>query len=114
MSYSGIQGANGLGALRGGAASQPGSLLNVERGVNGTTPALHQRGAVVVLLIAAPCVGDCNRSGDVTVNELVTMVNVALGNTGRAECLAGDANNDSTITVNEIITAVNNALNGCG
>jgi hypothetical protein len=57
--------------------------------------------------------GDCNGNGQVTVDEILTMVNIALGNTVTA-CDAGDANHDGQITVDEILTAVNNALNGCG
>jgi hypothetical protein len=60
-----------------------------------------------------PCAGDCDGSGDVTVNELITMVNIALGTAQVAACTAGDANGDGTITINEIIAGVNNALNGC-
>jgi predicted outer membrane repeat protein len=59
------------------------------------------------------CMGDCNGNGQVTVDEILTMVNIALGNTVTA-CDAGDANHDGQITVDEILTAVNNALNGCG
>jgi hypothetical protein len=59
------------------------------------------------------CVGDCSGDGMVTVDELLTMVNIALGNAPISECPAGDANNDMQITVDEILTAVNNALNGC-
>lgn len=61
---------------------------------------------------AADCVGDCNASGDVTVDEIVTMVNLAL-NGGTTGCGAGDSNGDGAITVDEIITAVNYALIGC-
>ena len=46
-------------------------------------------------------------------NELITMVNIALGTANVSLCTAGDANGDGTITVNEIIAGVNNALNGC-
>jgi hypothetical protein len=60
------------------------------------------------------CVGDCKGDGQVTVDELLTMVNIALGNTAVTTCEAGDTNNDGHITVDEILTAVNNALNGCG
>lgn len=60
-----------------------------------------------------PCVGDCNGDAQVTVNELITMVNIALGNSPVSACAAGDANGDGAITINEIIAAVNNALNGC-
>ena len=59
------------------------------------------------------CVGDCNHSGEVTIEELITMVNIALGSSPVSACAAGDANGDGEITVNEIIAAVNNALNGC-
>ncbi len=60
----------------------------------------------------APCVGDCNESGDVTVDEIVTMVNLALTG-GVTGCAAADSNSDGSVTVDEIITAVNNALTGC-
>ncbi len=58
------------------------------------------------------CTGDCNDDNQVTVDEIVTMVNLAL-NGGTAGCAAGDANRDGQITVDEIVTAVNYALNGC-
>jgi len=49
----------------------------------------------------------------VTIDEILTMVNIALGNAPVAECEAGDDNDDDQITVDEILQAVNNALNGC-
>lgn len=60
-----------------------------------------------------PCSGDCDGSGTVTVDELITMVNIALGNSPVSACAAGDANGDGQITITQIIAAVNNALNGC-
>ena len=62
---------------------------------------------------AAKCAGDCNGDRQVTVNEIIAMVNVALGNSDVTACSAGDVNGDNQITVNEIIAAVGNALNGC-
>ena len=62
---------------------------------------------------AFECVGDCNGDGQVTVNELIVMVNIALGNAPLSQCTAGDANTDGEITINEIIAAVNNTLSGC-
>ncbi len=59
------------------------------------------------------CGGDCDSSGDVTVNEVITLVNVALGTGTLATCEAGDGNGDQQITINEIVIAVNNALTGC-
>jgi hypothetical protein len=61
----------------------------------------------------AGCVGDCDGNGQVIVNELVIMVNIALGSAPPASCTAGDADGSGTITVNEIIAAVNNALGTC-
>lgn len=60
-----------------------------------------------------PCPGDCDRSGEVTVNDLLTMINIALNNASLTSCSAGDVNHDGTITVDEILAAVNAALNGC-
>jgi hypothetical protein len=60
------------------------------------------------------CVGDCNGNGEVTVDDLLSMVNVALGNAAVSTCAAGDVNHDTEITVDEILAAVNNALRGCG
>jgi hypothetical protein len=59
------------------------------------------------------CVGDCHNDGHVTVDEILTMVNIALGNAEMWECDSGDAKDDGQITVDEILMAVNNALNGC-
>lgn len=64
-------------------------------------------------VVAPRCVGDCDVSGEVTVNELILMVNVGLGILPPASCLPGDANRDGLITVDEIVTAVNRALMGC-
>jgi hypothetical protein len=59
------------------------------------------------------CVGDCNNSGAVSIEEIISMVDSALAVPPLSTCPAGDANGDGSITVNEIVTAVNNALNGC-
>ena len=59
------------------------------------------------------CPGDCDGSGDVTVNEIVSGVNIALGNGDLGLCPALDANQDGQVTVNELLQAVNAAVNGC-
>lgn len=59
------------------------------------------------------CVGDCGDDGTVTVNDLVVMINVALGDALVSTCEAGDKNRNGAITVDEILVAVNNALTGC-
>jgi thrombospondin type 3 repeat protein len=61
--------------------------------------------------IGCPC--DCNNNGAVTVDEIIQMVNIALGNAEISTCTAGDTNGDGAIAVNEIIAGVINALNTC-
>lgn len=59
------------------------------------------------------CVGDCNNDKQVTINELITGVNIALGSSPISACPSFDANNSGDVTINEIISAVNNALGSC-
>lgn len=67
----------------------------------------------VVEVTGGACVGDCGGDGEVTIDELISMVNIALGTRPVTECSAGDENRDGEITIDEIIKGVNNALNGC-
>jgi hypothetical protein len=60
----------------------------------------------------AVCAGDCGGDGLVTVNELITGVNLALGGSG-SQCPSFDRNADGMVVVNELVAAVANALNGC-
>lgn len=68
----------------------------------------------VVEVAGAACTGDCGGDGAVTIEELIGMVNIALGSRPLSDCRAGDENGDGEITIDEIIKAVNNALTGCG
>ncbi len=75
--------------------------------------------AVLVMassLFAGPargCAGDCNGDGEVTVDEIVRAVAIALGSVPVESCLAADGNGDVEITVDEIVAGVNAALRGC-
>jgi hypothetical protein len=61
------------------------------------------------------CVGDCDGGGSVTVNEIITLVNIALGTAHVADCSNGlvPGTVDADVTVASIIQAVNNALGSC-
>jgi CSLREA domain-containing protein len=59
------------------------------------------------------CTGDCNGDAAVTVDEIVTLVSIALGTVEADGCLAADSNGDGAVTVDEIVTAVTNGLQGC-
>ncbi|MBX3027141.1 hypothetical protein KF840_19755 [bacterium] len=72
------------------------------------------------LLGAAPparaqvlCAGDCGGDGPVTIDELMRMVDIALGAAPLAACAAADADHDGTVRVDEILAAVHVALLGC-
>ena len=62
---------------------------------------------------SAVCVGDCNGDSQVTVDEIVRGVNIALGNIQLSECPALDHKGDGAVTVDELVAAVSRALNGC-
>ncbi len=59
------------------------------------------------------CTGDCDSNGQVAINELVRMVNIALGVQPLDACPAADASGDGAVRINELVLAVGNALNGC-
>ncbi len=58
--------------------------------------------------------GDFNRDGRVTVDELVLAINFTLGNRipTATQLAAIDRNGDGKVAINELVTAVNNALKG--
>src|SRR5512134_3045862 len=59
------------------------------------------------------CVGDCDGGETVSVDELITMISIALGERDFLDCKSGDGNDNGAIEVDDLVTAVNNALNGC-
>ncbi len=59
------------------------------------------------------CGGDCNGDVAVTVDELLVMIEIALGTQGMFACPPGDLDGDRTVSVDEIIAAVGFALTGC-
>jgi hypothetical protein len=60
-----------------------------------------------------PCAGDCDGDHNVTVDELVRGLNIALGDASLDVCPAMDRNHDGSVSVNELVVAVNSALSGC-
>jgi len=63
---------------------------------------------------AVGCAGDCDASGQVTVDEIIVLLNVALGIGEPTECAdTADLDASGTITVDEILVVINQALLGC-
>ena len=54
----------------------------------------------------AACVGDCNGDFTITVNELVTGVNIALGNNTIASCPVFDTDNTQAVEIYELTRGV--------
>lgn len=59
------------------------------------------------------CLGDCDDDANVTVDEILRGVGMALGLSTVDDCPAFDGNGDHAISVDEIIGAVVKALEGC-
>ena len=59
------------------------------------------------------CVGDCDHSRDVTVNELIAGVSIALGTQPLSTCPAFDCAATGHVEVSCLIAGVNAALDGC-
>jgi hypothetical protein len=59
------------------------------------------------------CVGDCDRTGVVLVNEIIFGVTVALGSRDVRDCPAFDPDGDGEVMINDLVLAVSNLLNGC-
>ncbi len=75
-------------------------------------------GIFAVLVLAAPalaqtCPGDCSGDGNVTVDEIVTVVNIALGTAAIDLCRAADTDGNGQASVDELVTMINLALDGC-
>ncbi len=62
--------------------------------------------------VQAQCVGDCSGAGEVSIGNLITGVNIALGSQPVSACEAF-ANSDGEVTIGQLIQGVNTALNGC-
>lgn len=60
-----------------------------------------------------PCIGDCNHSGEITVNELIAGVDIALGTAPLTTCPAFDCTSTGQVGVSCLIDAVDAALHGC-
>ncbi len=59
-----------------------------------------------------PCFGDCDGTGRATIDEIITLVNIALGTAQAPACPHG-VPSGAAVDVALIIQAVNVALSGC-
>jgi len=59
------------------------------------------------------CTGDCNGDGVVSIDELVTSVQIALGQEELQACPAVDSDDDGRASIADLITSVRAALDDC-
>jgi Vacuolar protein sorting-associated protein 62/Insecticidal Crystal Toxin, P42 len=90
------------------------------RGVKPSTRLLLAAGAILLALVLicgssakAQCAGDCNGDSEVTADELITGIDIALGNAQVDACPEFDEDGDGQCSVNELAAGVRNALDGC-
>jgi microsomal dipeptidase-like Zn-dependent dipeptidase len=62
---------------------------------------------------AGACAGDCSGDGRVTVDELLTLVNIALDSAPLERCQGADVGGDGRIAIDDLVRAVSYALGGC-
>ena len=67
----------------------------------------------IAVLAPSHCAGDCHGDGQVTVDELIEGVDIALGRAQLVSCALADGNADGVVAVAELVTAIQNALHGC-
>lgn len=102
-----------VAVLPSGAAAQ-GTALKCDRAVNASIEALSELECFTsTRASSAECPGDCNGSAVVSIDELLTLVNMAIGNAAASACTAGDVDHDGAIQTREVISAVSSALSGC-
>lgn len=91
-----------------------GPIDNAETGPEGFINAWPlDEGYIDYVGLARSCAGDCNSSGDVTIEELILAVNIALGSGSSGDCSPVDTSADGEVSIDELIAAVNGALSGC-
>jgi hypothetical protein len=63
--------------------------------------------------VASGCIGDCDDDGVVSIDNVILMINVALGTAPAGACAAGDADANGRIAIDELVAAVHAALVRC-
>lgn len=84
-----------------------------QRGVRLAAVAAVAAGLVFGAAPARACTGDCDGDGQVTIDDLMRGVNIALNEAAMSECPVWDASDDREVTVDELLVGVKAAIDGC-
>lgn len=94
-------------------AGGPQTLFAAGNSVDGFGNTDGDRAATTQLSVEVGCLGDCNRDGQVTIDELITAVALAQGGSGLAQCPLADGDGDGMVQVQELIGAVQHSMVNC-
>jgi hypothetical protein len=94
-------------------AGDSGTLGTCPGGEVTPTPTATPAGPTPTTGPPPPCTGDCNDDDMVGVNELITGVNIVLGNLPVSTCPDFDRDGGGTVGIPDLIAAVSSLLNGC-
>ena len=59
------------------------------------------------------CPGDCDGQGNVSIDEVLSGINIALGTAPIEQCEAADRGADGQVTVDDLVEVVGMAISGC-
>ena len=90
----------------------PISLRTVTRAL-ALTLVLALLGLLPAAASGSVCSGDCDASGDVTIDEVLRTLAVALGGAPISACAAAERNADGVVSVEEVVFSLQMALQGC-
>ena len=93
---------------RGEGGAAPADLPRDQRWSRG-----RARSQESVRLLIAPCAGDCNGNHEVSIDELILSVSIALGEQPANLRGATDTNRSNSVEISELVAAVAHALGGC-
>ncbi len=87
-------------------------MMNVLDKALGSAAVLGLAAVLCFPASADACTGDCDGDGDVSINELITGVGIALGQHELRMCSVF-ASNSASVTISDLIRGVGAALDGC-
>jgi hypothetical protein len=75
---------------------------------------MHKRGREFdIAFVDRACTGDCDDDNAVTIGELVTGVNISLGNADISRCSSFDRDESGGVDIAELVAAVGFSISGC-
>lgn len=91
-----------LDSIAEGAATPDGTPLPLD-GIDGA-----------VIVAGTLCLGDCDGSGFISINEIIIGINILAGTGDLSSCPVADGDGNGLVSIDESVAATGNAYDGCG